>query len=316
MTSQYGHTQVVNVGNNVPVRLREPVKLAIKAASTANISDLTAASSTVDGVTCVDGDVVLLKDQSTASQNGLYAFSGISGGAGVLTRVGPLAEGWECFPGTAFYVESGTVNGKVTFELVTTGTITLGSTSLSFKAVSQPIASTQAQINVPISGGILAAGTPMAAFADNASSNPGITLADSKAYAIRWNNAASQTAVWFGVALPQDLDDAADIVLHFLASKSGATLADATTITVTAFFQTVGALHDADADCGGATGAVTGDAAAKTVSELTRAIAAADVPAAPCFLSFSIKPTNGTLATDDFLVEAIWIEYTRKPLNS
>jgi hypothetical protein len=32
----------------------------------------------------------------------------------------------------------------------------------------------QAQINVPLSGGILAAGTPMAAWADNSSSNPGI----------------------------------------------------------------------------------------------------------------------------------------------
>lgn len=174
--------------------------------------------------------------------------------------------------------------------------------------------SAQAQINVPLGGGILAAGTPLAAWADNASSNPGITLTNSEAYGIRWNNNASQTAVWFGVAMPQDMDDTADIVLHFLASKSGATVGDATTITVAAFFQTAGALHDADADCGGATGAVTGDATAKTVTELTRTIAAADVPAAPCNLSFSIKPTDGTLGTDDFMVHALWIEYTRKVL--
>lgn len=175
---------------------------------------------------------------------------------------------------------------------------------------------TQAQVNVPLSGGILAAGTPMAAFADNASSNPGITLANSEAYGIRWNNNGTQTAVWFGVAMPQDLDDTADVVLHFLVSKTGATVGDATTITVAAFFQTVGALHDADTDCGGATGAVTGDATAKTVTELTRTIAAADVPPAPCNLSFSIKPTDGTLGTDDFIVHAMWLEYKRKVLAS
>lgn len=174
----------------------------------------------------------------------------------------------------------------------------------------------QAQIDVPLASAILAAGTPMAAFADNASSNPGITLADSESVAIRWNDNASQTAIWYRVNMPQDLDAAAPIVLHVLASKSGATLADATTFTVTAFFQTVGALHDADANCGGTTSAMTGDATAKTVAELTLSIAHGDVPPAPCALSFSIKPTDGTLGTDDVMVHAIWFEYTRATLSS
>lgn len=174
----------------------------------------------------------------------------------------------------------------------------------------------QAQINVPLMSGILAAGTPMAAWADNASSNPGITLTNSEAYGIRWNNNATQTAVWFGVAMPQDLDDAAPVVLHALVSKSGATSGDSTTLTVTAFFQTAAALHDADADCGGTSSAVNGAAAAKTVTELTLSIAAADVPPAPCHLSFSIKPTDGTLGTDDFMVHALWLEYTRAALTS
>lgn len=174
----------------------------------------------------------------------------------------------------------------------------------------------QAQINVPLSSAILAAGTPMAAWANNASSNPGITLADSKCVALRWNDNTTTTAVWFNVPLPQDLDDTAAIVLHFLVSKSGATLADATTMTVTAFFQTAAALHDADTDCGGVSSALVGDATAKTVTELTLTIAAGDVPPAPCSLSFSVKPTGATCTTDDVILSGMWIEYKRKILAS
>jgi hypothetical protein len=180
----------------------------------------------------------------------------------------------------------------------------------------QHLKSVQAQIDVDVTSAILAAGTPMAAFADNASSNPGVTLVDSESVAIRWNNNGTQTAIWYRVNMPQDLDDTAAVVLHFLVSKTGATVGDATTITATAFFQTVAALHDADVNCGGVTGAVTGDATAKTVAELTLSIAAGDVPPAPCSLAFSVKPTDGTLGTDDFLVHAIWVEYKRKLLTS
>jgi hypothetical protein len=177
--------------------------------------------------------------------------------------------------------------------------------------------SAQYQIAVPLASAILAAGTPMAAFADNAgASAPGITLVDSESVGIRWNNFATQTAVWYRVAMPQDLDDAAAVVLHILASKTGATDADDTTFTVTAFFQTVGALHDADADAGGASSAMVGTATAKTVAELTLSIAAGDVPAAPCSLSFSIKPTNGLLGTDDVIIHDMWFEVTRQLLTA
>jgi hypothetical protein len=175
----------------------------------------------------------------------------------------------------------------------------------------------QYQIPVDVTSGILAAGTPMAAWADNAgASAPGVTLVDSESVGIRWNNFATQTAVWYRVPMPPDLDAAEDLVMHVLASKSGATVGDATTFTVTAFFQTVGALHDADADLGGATSAMTGDATAKTVAELTLSLASAEVPAFPCALSFSIKPTNGLLGTDDVIVHAIWFEATRALLAS
>ncbi len=105
-------------------------------------------------------------------------------------------------------------------------------------------------------------------------------------------------------------------MLHALLSKSGATTGDATTLTVTAFFQTVAALHDADTDCGGTSSAIVGAATAKTVTEVTLSILAADLGSLPCALSFSIKPTNATNGTDDVIVEALWFEYTRKALTS
>ena len=46
-------------------------KGSVRAASTANVS-LTAPGAAIDGVTLASGDLILLKDQSTGSQNGLY----------------------------------------------------------------------------------------------------------------------------------------------------------------------------------------------------------------------------------------------------
>lgn len=178
----------------------------------------------------------------------------------------------------------------------------------------QDLKSTKGFINIPLTGAILAAGTPMAAFADNAgASAPGITLANSKAVGLRWNNNESQTAVWLGsIPIPADFDITADAVLNVLASKTGATSGDATTFTIAAFNNASGALHDADSDFGGATSAMTGNATAKTIQKVTRTLALADLAANPNAISMSIKPTDGTLGTDDVIVHAVYLEYKRK----
>lgn len=308
MTSPYGHTQVQGTA-----RVLEPPTFCARSSATANIADLDSASTAQGGVTLEAGDLILLTEQSDASENGLYAYGTVQAGAAGLTRIHPFVEGDELTPGTVVYVAEGTRGGK-RYQCTVESGVEVGSDDITFAELlsGATLASSTLQVNVALAAGILAAGTPLAAFADNAASNPGITLANSKAVALRWNNNATQTAVWYSVPLPQDLDADLPVALHLLASKSGATLADATTFTIVAFFQTPGALHDADTDAGGVTNAMTGDAAAKTVAELTRTIAAVDVPASPSALSFSIKPTDGTLGTDDALVEGIWIEYTPK----
>ena len=78
------------------------------------------------------------------------------------------------------------------------------------------------------------------------------------------------------------------------------------------FNQVDGALHDADADYGGTTDALTGDVDAKTIATLELTLTAADLPAVGSKVSGTFKPTDGTLGTDDLLIHRVWVEYTRK----
>jgi hypothetical protein len=168
---------------------------------------------------------------------------------------------------------------------------------------------------IPLSlGSLLKAdtGVVLAVFADGASDVPGTQLTNSEALTIRWNNHAAPLAVGTQFPYPRDIDTSFPMVFNTLVSKTGATSGDATSLTVTAFNSgVVGALHDADADFGGATDAVSGTLAAKTVSRLQRTLAAADLAAYPASMSITFKPTAGTLGTDDLLLHAAWLTYTR-----
>lgn len=159
-----------------------------------------------------------------------------------------------------------------------------------------------------------AAGTPLTLFVDADAELPGFSIADSEALGIRWNNKATLGGIMASVPMPQDLDSGADITIHYLASKTGATLADAVTWQSTIGWQTVGALHDADTPVVDTSDAMTGDATAKTVAELVATVANADIPASPSVMNISIQPTDGTLDTDDVILEGVWIEYERSPI--
>lgn len=101
------------------VGLQEPVTLAqaqalvnamnfkkVRAASTANIT-LTAPGATVDGITMVSGDRFLAKDQSTATQNGIYIWNGA---ASTATRSGD-ADLFAEMEAALVQIEEGTTNG-------------------------------------------------------------------------------------------------------------------------------------------------------------------------------------------------------------
>lgn len=167
-------------------------------------------------------------------------------------------------------------------------------------------------LEIPLNA-ILAAGTPMAAWADNAgASAPGITLANSEAMGLRWNNFGTQTAVWMRFNLPDDIDTAVNATIEVYASKTGATVGDATTFDITLFNNALAALHDADANYGGTTSAMTGNATAKTVQKVTLTLTAANIGVAGEPVSMSIKPTDGLLGTDDLIIHGINLVYARK----
>jgi predicted RecA/RadA family phage recombinase len=162
-------------------------------------------------------------------------------------------------------------------------------------------------VEIPLLSAIEADGTLLAAFSDGDSTTPGIAVANSKALGIRWNNHATPDPIMVSVPIPADRKADDDLVIHVLASKTGATVGDAVTFAVGAFFLVPDALHDADADCGGTTSAMDGDAAAKTVQEVTLTIDAADIPTDDGVLTLTLQPTDGTLGTDDVIVERAWI---------
>lgn len=107
-------------------------KEAVRAASTTNIN-LASPGATIDGVTLTTGDRVLLKDQTTGSENGIYDFNG-SGSA--LTRSGDADISSEVKPGTQVFVSEGTVNGNLNYQIITDGPIVLGTTALTWTSSS------------------------------------------------------------------------------------------------------------------------------------------------------------------------------------
>lgn len=101
------------------LRWKEPVR----AASTANVT-LATPGATMDGVTLVSGDRVLLKNQTTASQNGIYVWTGASS---LLTRALDADSGAEVV-GASVLVTEGSTNANKQWNQ-TTEPITIDSTS-------------------------------------------------------------------------------------------------------------------------------------------------------------------------------------------
>ena len=110
------------------------IKDSVRVASTGNLS-LTAGSSdleagdTVDGVTLVAGDRVLLKNQTTASENGIYV--AVASG-GTPARSDDANASADVTSGMFVWVEEGTSNGDQGYVLTTNNTITLNTTNLTF----------------------------------------------------------------------------------------------------------------------------------------------------------------------------------------
>jgi len=102
-----------------------------RVATTANIT--LSGAQTIDGVSVVAGDRVLVKNQSTGADNGVYVCA-----SGAWTRATDLDASAEMVNGVAVRITAGSTNINTSWVLVTGGTITLGSTALVFQAAPQP----------------------------------------------------------------------------------------------------------------------------------------------------------------------------------
>src|SRR6056300_1550938 len=125
------------------------VKDSVRYASTANVAGtydngagtITAGSNgalSIDGQTPSESDRVLLKDQSDATENGIYVVTTVGDGSSayVLTR-GPDADtAAELTGGTFFFVEEGTANADNGYVATHNGTPTLGITDITFSQFS------------------------------------------------------------------------------------------------------------------------------------------------------------------------------------
>jgi hypothetical protein len=100
-------------------------KQSVRAATTANIATLSG-TMTIDGVALVVGNRVLVKDQTTASQNGVYVVA-----AGAWTRADDLST-WEELVSAYLFVEQGSTNADNGFLCTVDAGGTLGSTAVTF----------------------------------------------------------------------------------------------------------------------------------------------------------------------------------------
>jgi uncharacterized protein YjbI with pentapeptide repeats len=105
-------------------------KASVRAATTANVTLASALENgdVLDGVTLATGNRVLVKDQSTASENGIYVVAS----SGAPTRSIDADTGAEVTSNFAVFVEEGSVNADSGFTLTNNGAITIGTTSLVF----------------------------------------------------------------------------------------------------------------------------------------------------------------------------------------
>jgi hypothetical protein len=126
------------------------VKASVRVATTANLAatysngagTLTNSGSqaaiAIDGVTLLVTERVLVKNQTTAAQNGFYKVTTVGNGSTnwVLTRTPDADAASELTAGAFTFAEEGTLNGDNGYVLSTDGAVTLGTTAITFEQFS------------------------------------------------------------------------------------------------------------------------------------------------------------------------------------
>lgn len=121
-------------------------KEPVRAATTGTIT--LSGAQTIDGVSVVAGDRVLVKDQSAGAANGIYLAA-----TGAWSRAADFDLGTEVL-GAAVFVSEGTANGNSQWNMITDGPVTIGTTDLVWAQVGGGESYT-AGAGILISGGVV-----------------------------------------------------------------------------------------------------------------------------------------------------------------
>lgn len=112
------------------------IKDSVRVATDGTNIDLTATTdpNPIDGITVADGERVLLKDQTTAAENGIYV-ANTATDPSTWTRAADFDDGTEVIAGAFTFIEAGTANGDTAF-VVTSTDHTVGTTDIVFSQFS------------------------------------------------------------------------------------------------------------------------------------------------------------------------------------
>lgn len=125
-------TDAVNLGQLTAALTGQTWKEPVDAATTANIATLAGgAPSTLDGKTLVVGDRILVKNQTTAAQNGIYTVTTVGTGAnGTWARATDMDAAAEFTDATVLVQEGATHGGDIFTQTATVATV--GTSTVTF----------------------------------------------------------------------------------------------------------------------------------------------------------------------------------------
>jgi hypothetical protein len=160
-------TDAINLNQLLAVKNNTDWKDSVRIGTTTNVS--LSGLQTIDGITAVVGDRILVKNNTTGSENGIWVAA-----SGAWARSSDAATAGELTPATSMFIEEGVVNASTQWRITNTGTVTIGTTALTFTQFGAGTSYTSGN-GIIITGSVIAVDTSVVARKFSASVGDGST---------------------------------------------------------------------------------------------------------------------------------------------